>query len=252
MDWLAIKKHKGIVDCTEGQEYWNSRELTRMDSEGWIKQNWDAEWHHALRSPVRRALVDRLLSTGGPILEVAAGPGGGNLAPILRGNKSVGVIVNDIEGRILQRWSSFIEGLGLSSRVAFLACDAASLPLADGSVAAISSRGGISNAMGNHRDILKECSRVLRPGGVVGTYELSLSEKTLTKMPQDLREAWGYNAFLFRDWDALIQEIGLVTESKAAGERFLLDTTTALGMDAAGFGLVLEVEMMAVVMVKMK
>lgn len=250
MDWTSLKRYGRVVDLTRGQQYWHPLELERMDREGWIERNWDGEWNHAQLHPTRRALVDRLLSTGGPILELAAGAGGGNLAPMLRANESVRVIVNDLDRRVLDRWNAFVKEQGLLPRVAFLACDASLLPLSNGSVTAVSSRGGISNAMGRHRDILMECARVLKPQGIVGTYELSLSERTLHNLPVALRESWVYNAFLYRDWSALAAGTGLTVASVTVGETIIMDRTSALGMDAAAYDLVLEAEMVAVVMAK--
>ena len=249
-DWLSLKRHTGVLDMTRGREYWSPRELTRLDEEGWLRHNWEAEWKHAEETPARKSVIKALLSTGGPVLELAAGPGGGNLAPMLRGSDNIRLIVNDLESRLLYRWRAFLKEQGMLHRVAFLACDAAALPLADASVAAVSSRGGISNAMGTHRDILAECARVLKPGGVVGTYELSLSERTLHNLPTALRETREYNAFLYRDWSALLLGTGLKLESVAVGETFTMDRTSALGADAAEYNFVLEAEMVAVVMVK--
>ncbi|KAF0194533.1 MAG: hypothetical protein FD169_1737 [Bacillota bacterium] len=239
---------QGVLDFTGGEQLWSSIDLRMLDDEDWIARNWQLEREHALHQPARQRICEAAISTGGPILEIAAGPGGGNLSPLLHLEPEIKIIVNDLEFRIVERWQHFLGDR--YSNVAFAAFDASMIPLKDNSMGCVSSRGGISNCRGDSNAVLSECARVLRPGGLLVLYEMCLSPRTVASLPQVLREAWVVSPWVYGDWGDLLTRHSLALLSEDVAERTTVSPEeSALAYDAAQFGVVLEIEFRAVIAV---
>jgi len=231
---------EGTLDFSCGEELWSSRDLRMLDEEGWIGRNWHAEWEHTLANPLRKQLCQAAIKADGPIMELAAGAGGGNLSPLLHLAPQAKVIVNDLEGRIVERWQSFLGGK--YPNVVFAAFDACSIPFKDGSLGCVSSRGGISNCRGSSELVLGECARVLRPDGLLVIYELCLSPQTVAKLPQGLRTAWAFNPWLYGDWSSLLKASGFaVLDDKVAERKIVSPQESAIAYDASQFGIEIEI-----------
>ncbi|MGI6627831.1 MAG: hypothetical protein ACOX4K_05730 [Bacillota bacterium] len=91
---------KGVIHFTTGRT-WPKLRLAELRERGWIRHNWSNEWEHARNTPARTRICEQALKTGGPILDIASGPGGGNLSPLLHMDPGVPLIINDIEPEIL-------------------------------------------------------------------------------------------------------------------------------------------------------
>ncbi len=233
----------GVLDYTGGKELWSVQDLRRLDEQGILGQNWKAQWEYALSHPAYLELCKEIVATGGPVLEVAAGPGGGNLSPIKHLGPETPLILNDYEYRLLKRWSHYMRVEHPELPVTYAAFDICSMPLADGSMACVSSAGGISNVLGSHQEVIRECARVLRPGGILGAMELVLTERCLASLPAGLVKAMAYHPWLFGEWVPLFQDAGMTIVSDIAVEqRFMDPRTSALALDASSFGATLEVE----------
>jgi ubiquinone/menaquinone biosynthesis C-methylase UbiE len=227
---------------------WSDRELRLLDENKVLGRNWASQWQYALAHKDYLEMCKRIVSTGGPILEVAAGPGGGNLSPIKHLDPTVQVIVNDVESQILTRWEHYLREHHPSLTVSFAPFDVCSMPLANSSVACISSAGGLGTMLGSHEQALHECARVLRPGGIVACLEMSITEGCLDQLPRAFLDALVYHPWLFRDWNRLFQSANLTILSDISIEkRTLKPLQSALAGDAALFGASLEVEFRAIV-----
>ena len=217
-----------------------------LDDEDWITRNWQLEREHALLHPARQRICQAGVGTGGPILEIAAGPGGGNLSPLLHLAPDIKIIVNDLELGIVNRWHSF---LGRHHpNVAYAAFDASKMPLKDDSMGCVSSRGGISNCCGDSSVVLSECARVLRPGGLLVLYEMCLSSRTVASLPQALRQAWVVSQWVYGEWAELLTRHGFALLYDDVAEITTVSPDqSALAYDAAQFGVELEIEFRAVI-----
>lgn len=245
---LGEKPNASRVLDFSGEYLWSSAELRLLDDEDWIARNWQLEWEHALLHPMRRRICEAGVSTGGPVLEIAAGPGGGNLSPLLHLMPDLKTIVNDLEPRIVERWQGFFNDS--YPNLAFAAFDASSMPLRDNSLGCVSSRGGISNCRGSSNTVLSECARALRPGGLLILYEMCLSQRTMASLPQALREAWVVSPWLYGDWTGLLTRHGFASLFEDVAERIIVSPEqSALAYDAAKFGVELEIEFRAVIAV---
>ncbi len=129
-------------------------------------------------------LCEIALTAGGLVLEIAAGPDGGNLSPLLHMSPSLPIIVNDIEPRVLELWHDYLAEVLPQNKVWFAAFDAAFMPLRDNAVACASSCGGLGSIAGNRDSAICETFRVVRPGGYLIALEMAFTEETLRSLPE--------------------------------------------------------------------
>ena len=159
--------------CPDGASLWDNKEkrnedLRRAgvdDPDMLIERNWG----NRVRSDSfgrNKDLFCRALETGGPILEVAVGPGGGMAPMLLELDPQASIMMNDFGLWPLREWQRLARRTGCWPNVRFAQFDATRMPIASGSVSAVLSWGGVSNIY--QRDqALREVLRILRPGGTL-------------------------------------------------------------------------------------
>jgi SAM-dependent methyltransferase len=219
----VARVENGVIDFTSGHT-WSESRLARLREQDRIRRNWFNEWEHARSLPARTRICERALQTGGPILELAAGPGGGNLSPLLHMDPGVPLIVNDIEPALLHMWREFLEEqLGYtvhtvdtvspnrvneitsvsgpsSAKDTFTAIDPFNLclvafdacrewPVLDGAIACVSSMVGLSHLEGTADKVLFQLARVLKPGGILVGIEIQFTQDTIMRVPDELKQA---------------------------------------------------------------
>jgi SAM-dependent methyltransferase len=198
----------GVIDFTFGADFWPKAQLRALDQHQSIANNWRGEWAHTLCSAARQRLCELAMEAGGPILELAAGPGGGNLSPLLHHSPEATIIVNDLESRLLTRWQSWLSDNHLGSNVVFAAFDACQMPLRDSQIACISGVGALGSLLGDNLQALKECRRVLQPHGWLLLSEMVLTPMSLASLPDGLRSNWSNLAWLMGRGHQLLQQAG--------------------------------------------
>ena len=222
---------------------WSAKNLRLLDDTDTLAHNWQSQWRYAQDNQQYMAFCRSIAGAGVPILEVAAGPGGGNLSPLLHIDPGLAIVLNDIEPGIVGRWQSLLDSVLPGHRVSFVACDVCSIPLPDAAIACVSSSGGLGTMLGSHADALSECARVLKPGGGLYAHELALTEDCIDNMPESLRGSLVSQPWLFRHWDALLRGTDLCLESLTYHERrTLFPDESPLARDAALFNYTMEVE----------
>ena len=190
------------------------------------------------------AICNAALSTGGPILEVAAGPGGGNLSPILHIDPHIPVIVNDIEPRILALCRDHLAEAVPGNNVIPAAFDAAASLLRNDSVPCVSSCGGLSSIKGDKGSAISEAFRALEPGGCLVALEMSFTEETLRNLPASLRSDWRDDPSIASNgWPAALEERGfqVIRDTVTEGRQLHADES-GKAAEASKYGATLRVE----------
>lgn len=230
-----------VLDFTQGEQFWPAAHLRRLDQEQWLRRNWLGEGARVQSDALYRQFCQRICAASGPWLELAAGPGGGNLAPLLHLRPELPLIVNDLEPRLLQRWSALLAGALPEHQVSFAAFDLTCMPLAEASIGCISSVAGLGSIRGDPQTALAECARVLRPGGLLAAVELTLALDTANSLPAQLAELWANSPWLLRRWPQSVRSAGL-TLVAAQAAKVELGPDAGLWQDAQQFGVNLAVE----------
>ena len=230
---------------------WTDAKLRELDKTAAIAANWERQWAYAQDNPHYLRFCKKIASCGGAIIEVAAGPGGGNLSPLLHLNPQANLLVNDLEPGIVDRWQTFLSAELPEAQVEFGVFDVCDMSLPSDSYACISSSGGLSTMLGAHAVALRECARVLRPNGLVFAHEMALTAKCLKTMPQALRDEFVYHPWLFRDWIKLFVAAGFsILSEEAIGTRVLHRDEGPLAIDADRYNAEIEVEWAIIVAAK--
>lgn len=146
-------------------------------------------FNHVWNSDIPNPHAIQLAQTQGVILEVACGPGFGNILYTLKLNPSAKIIANDLGAIVLHSWRRVLQSLGMTSSIEFAHFDMKSIPFRDGCVDAISSSGGFANIM-NRRRSIEESFRILRPKGKMYVSDIDIDIDTFNRLPQDEITAW--------------------------------------------------------------
>lgn len=173
----------------ESADNWPPDSIRRLVEGDWIRRNWENEAAHADYSPVRKDFCDQIAESAGVLLEVAAGPGGGNLAPVLRRNPHKSIVANDLSADVLRLWQSFLRQKALGDNVVLAAFDAKSDVIEDGVLSQVSSMGGISSTDAAD-EVLKQCRRALVPGGMLFCCHNVVDPSDWERLPQETRTRW--------------------------------------------------------------
>ena len=123
------------------EDGWSDGSIQKLINEDWIQHNWQNEYEDSLHG-IRKESCDCLASVNGPILEIAAGPGGGNFTVVLQRNPDSLVIVNDISKKVLELWKQFLCKTQDYPNVVLAAFDARPNVMKNTSIEAVSSMAG--------------------------------------------------------------------------------------------------------------
>lgn len=163
-----------------------------MVEEGWIPRNW-----REANEKEGTVLCDagrRIAETGGLILEIGAGPGGGFVPYILRADPDASIIVSDISPTVAREWKKLLDRELDSPNIVCAAFDFSRIPLRDGCIDIVSDRSGILNMInaaggpGDKGAALKEVYRVLKPGGMLVSTVGFVTRETLAGLPEQAQK----------------------------------------------------------------
>lgn len=150
---------------------------------GWVGRNWrDA---HDRPDPVRMRIGRRIVEASGVILEIGAGPGGGFMPYILQHDPDAAIIISDLSPTVVREWQKLLRRELDSPGLHFAAFDFTRMPFRDACIDVISDGGGIGNTIGSKAAALRECWRVLKPGGRLITSTGFVTRETLAALPQE-------------------------------------------------------------------
>ena len=163
-----------------------------MIAERWIARNWREA--NAKEGAVELDVGCRIAETGGLILEIGAGPGGGFVPYILRADPDASIIISDMSPTVVREWKKLLDKEMDSPNLGYAAFDFCRIPFRDGCIDVVSDHAGIGNVvtaageLGDKGAALKEAYRVLNPGGVLVTTVGFVTKETLASLPGHAQE----------------------------------------------------------------
>ena len=177
----------GITYFTEKSESKrNSGWAKEIENGKWIERNWEASRN---ANPTLDEVSKKIVSFGGTIVEIGAGPGGGFMPYILKANPDSTVIISDISPTVVRNWKTHLDKVLDSPNIYYAVFNFCHMPFADNSIDVISDGGGIGNCeRGNKLQALREAYRVLKPGGTLITSTGFINKDTLSALPIDIQK----------------------------------------------------------------
>lgn len=235
----------GVASFVTEKCNWTANEIAHLRSTGRIAKSW-SEGLRTTRDAHRERFAEKLAKVAGCILEVAIGPGGGNV-PRLLNHQPVGrILVNDISSDILGLWREELGRISFGKGVCFAAFDVREPILRGGSIAAVSCCGafggiihttGTVNAIGLVACILRNLFTTLEPGGSLFLSEYAVDRKEAMKLPRQVRLGCEIERYVFSYQEAVACAGFEITFSARTSHRIPVDG--AIGLVAREYGVAL-------------
>ena len=220
---------------------WAADWVRRLRREKWIERNWNNGGKEKRKGSELTQFSDRIAQTGGLILDVASGPGGGFVPQILQANPDAKVLLDDLVLGVLQEWQRLLRRKGILS-VSFALFDATKMPLKSESIDIVSDLGGFDNISWGFQGI-KESYRVLKPEGSVFSMNSMINKEDFLKLPPEIRtRMYDYNPPFFDGFKETFEQSGFdVISHKLLKERELSPEQGDLAREADKHGVRLRV-----------
>lgn len=149
-------EYKGILERRSIKDEWELYERNDIRRQEEYKSNKEF-----------KLLVDEASKTDGLLLDIATGPGGSIISPILRKVPEMLLIASDKSKRVIRGQYQHFKQKGMLGNSSFLAFDVHLIPIKDNVVTTITSYFGVSNYREEFR-VLKNGGRLLE---IIVTYE---------------------------------------------------------------------------------
>lgn len=187
-----------------------------MRSEGWIARNWHDAWDQpggwadseygrnviGERSRPGNLRIGRSIAErGGVILDIGSGPGGGYMPYILQADPAARIIISDRSHAVVEEWKRFLDRELDSPYLCCAALDFCDIPFGDCTVDMISDHSGILNCIGDQSIALRECCRVLKPGGMLVSLNSFVTKEALAALPEHAQQV------LLKEYPAIFNDL---------------------------------------------
>jgi ubiquinone/menaquinone biosynthesis C-methylase UbiE len=130
----------------------------------WVENNWKNHFSNKNINYVN--IAKRINEKNGLIMEIGAGPGGGNMPYILDQNEKAQIIITDLSSVVVEEWKKLFDNNSKYKNIYYAVLNHCKIPFKDNSIDIVSSSGGFANTEGDKIETLKEIYRVLKPNGL--------------------------------------------------------------------------------------
>lgn len=157
--------------------------VKRMVDEKWINYRWreDVERDGWKRNS---AEAKKIVSHGGLILEICAGPGCGFVPAVLMMNYNANIMISDLCPTVVREWYNHFKNMkNPPPNIEYAAFNVCEMPFADNSIDVISGSAAIINIEGDRDKALKEIYRILKPGGLFVFDYIYVTEEFYYQIP---------------------------------------------------------------------
>jgi len=234
IDGVAVLVREGV------DTGWSDEDIEGLVRGDWIRRNWEDHMSKVGKDNLWNRFCREIAESGGLILDIASGPGGGFVPCVLHYNDGAYIAMNDIEYRILLMWRRFLKSIGRGRNVSFIAADARRLPIKDNSLDMVVSAGGFGN-IDRQDEALREAFRALKPGGAVYMAEGGILREDFEKLPPEVQRKWlELSPALLGDWDRILRDAGFeIVLYKKVGIGTISPDESELGREAHRYGVTL-------------
>jgi SAM-dependent methyltransferase len=171
----------------------------------------DEKWmYYRWREDVERggwkrysAEAEKIVSHGGMILEICAGPGAGFAPAVLMNDYNAKIMISDLCPTVVREWYNHFSKMdNPPPNIEYAAFNLCDMPFLDNSIDVISGSAAIINIEGNRDQALREIYRVLKPGGLFVFDYIYVTKEFYDQMQPHIQKALKErNPSIF--WDTL-------------------------------------------------
>jgi ubiquinone/menaquinone biosynthesis C-methylase UbiE/uncharacterized protein YbaR (Trm112 family) len=219
---------------------WSEKDIDEIRKGDWIRRNWESQIERMQTNLKHKEFCKNIAEYNGLILDVASGPGGGNMPGIVYINSEAKVLMSDLSAKVLHEWQLYLKTHDLGVNVSFAAFDATNMPIHSNSFDIVTSYGGFSN-IPNTDKALVETYRILKKRGLLYVCEGKITQESFSKLPKNVQIKWREKiSHLKTNYEELIKKAGFsITSYFENAEKALSPDEADLPAMAAKYGVIL-------------
>lgn len=193
---------------------YNLEYAQRMVEEKWVSTIWKnkSEETNPREKEYWQNISKRIVSHGGLILEICAGPAGGTMPAVLSEDYDAKILISDLCPTVVREWKKFFNAMEKPPKnveyAAFSACD---MPFKNECIDVVTGFDAIINIEGDRIKTLSEIYRILKPGGLYVMNDCAVEKEFANSMNENIKKAFleRYpNGNFFNDYYDELQALG--------------------------------------------